>query len=256
MKTSIEGLAEIASHEGVCLAPYLDSVGVWTIGIGHTAAAGPPDPQELRGRELTLKSAFELFSIDIKKYEKRVNDAVKVPLKQWEFDALVSFDYNTGGIFKANLTKKLNEGDRGAAAEAFMGWSKPKAIIPRRKREQRLFITGKYSAGGKATVYPVDAKGTPLFSQGRALDVLAILKEGPPAGAITEGLGIPEREETPPAGRRGARKGIVGIVALGSLLLGVFWRPLLRGFKSVHWKVQMGVVLAAIVGVVVLLVVV
>ncbi len=33
---STRGMIEIMSHEGICLEPYLDSVGVWTIGIGQT----------------------------------------------------------------------------------------------------------------------------------------------------------------------------------------------------------------------------
>jgi GH24 family phage-related lysozyme (muramidase) len=33
------------------------------------------------------------------------NDAVTVNMSQTEFDALVSFHYNTGGDFRATLTK-------------------------------------------------------------------------------------------------------------------------------------------------------
>ncbi|WP_428141663.1 glycoside hydrolase family protein, partial [Bradyrhizobium sp.] len=34
----------LISHEGIVLSRYKDSVGVWTIGVGHTKAAGNPDP--------------------------------------------------------------------------------------------------------------------------------------------------------------------------------------------------------------------
>ncbi len=44
MQTSPKGVAEIAGHEGIVLSPYLDSVGTWTFGVGHTRAAGPPNP--------------------------------------------------------------------------------------------------------------------------------------------------------------------------------------------------------------------
>lgn len=47
------------------------------------------------------------------------NEAVTVRLEQHEFDALVSFDFNTGGIYRANLTKQLNTGNRVKAAQSF-----------------------------------------------------------------------------------------------------------------------------------------
>jgi GH24 family phage-related lysozyme (muramidase) len=55
---------------------------------------------------------------------------VKVPLAPHEFDALVSFHYNTGGIAKAALTRHLNAGNRVAAADAFLNWRRPASIIP------------------------------------------------------------------------------------------------------------------------------
>ena len=44
MQMTERGLLALAGHEGVVPAPYRDSTGTWTFGIGHTAAAGPPDP--------------------------------------------------------------------------------------------------------------------------------------------------------------------------------------------------------------------
>ena len=46
MRTSAGGRKAIAAHEGSKLAAYPDSVGILTIGVGHTTAAGPP---EVRG---------------------------------------------------------------------------------------------------------------------------------------------------------------------------------------------------------------
>jgi hypothetical protein len=56
--------------------------------------------------------AFRLYRADIVAYEAEVLRAVKVPLKPHEFDALVSFHYNTGGIAKASQTRHLNAGRR------------------------------------------------------------------------------------------------------------------------------------------------
>ncbi|MCC6735134.1 MAG: lysozyme [Bauldia sp.] len=182
MKTSSEGVAEIAGHEGIVLSPYRDSVGVWTVFVGHTAAAGPPDPAGLpRGVEQPLAAAIETFRRDLAAVEARVAKAVSVPLRQHEFDALVSFDFNTGGIFRARLTKLLNAGDRAGAAAAFDGWRKPPEIAGRREAEKRLFRDGAYSHSGRASLYPADAAGNILWSRGRRVDVLALMAAGPAA---------------------------------------------------------------------------
>ena len=99
MEISTAGLMELAAHEGIVLSPYKDSEGVWTVGIGHTAAAGPPDPAKMpKGWALALSEAMDLFRKDAARYASDVRRAVKVDLHQHEFDALVSFHYNTGAI--------------------------------------------------------------------------------------------------------------------------------------------------------------
>jgi lysozyme len=180
MKMSIQGLAELAGHEGIVLEPYQDSVGVWTIGVGHTAAAGEPDPAQMpKGKAITLERAFELFREDIKKYEAGVSRAITVPVSQTQFDAAVSFHYNTGAIGRATWVKTLNAGDARLAAEQIMSWSKPSEIIPRRRAEQKLFREGIYSNNGMATVYPADAQGRVQWSRGARLDVLERLGKEP-----------------------------------------------------------------------------
>ncbi len=87
MKTSTNGLLALINHEGIVLSSYRDSAGVWTIGVGHTAAAGPPKPGP--GLRITLEQAIRLFGEDIRRYEAGVERAVKVSLKQHEFDAPV-----------------------------------------------------------------------------------------------------------------------------------------------------------------------
>lgn len=171
MKMSDRGLAALAGHEGIVLSPYKDSVGVWTIGVGHTAAAGAPHPQSTPS--MTIAEAMDLFRRDVARYEADVDRAVTVPLQQHEFDALVSFHYNTGGIARANLTKALNRGDRSGAIDGFMGWLQPPEIAGRRTAEQKLFATGAYG-DGKATVYTASA-GRVNWSSGKRVDVLAML---------------------------------------------------------------------------------
>ena len=164
MKISDRGLLEIAEHEGIVPAPYYDSVGVLTYGIGHTKNAGGIDPADLpRGMPADLDAAIDralaVFREDVAKYAARVNDAIKVPLSQYQFDALVSFDLNTGGIYRANLTKAINAGDPDASRH-FFGWLRPPEIRKRRTAEKRLFDTGDYDHNGDSiAVWNVDASG-------------------------------------------------------------------------------------------------
>jgi len=172
MKTSTKGLLALMNHEGVVLSSYKDSVGVLTIGVGHTAAAGVPKPRP--GLTITLKQAVDLFRRDIKKYEAGVNHAVNVPVSQSEFDAMVSFHFNTGGIARASFVKRLNAGDRKGAAERIMLWNKPAAIIGRRKKEQKLFAKGDYGNISTVTVY--DKHPGPA----RSMSTADVLGEAPP----------------------------------------------------------------------------
>jgi lysozyme len=169
MQTTDRGLLALIRHEGVVPGPYLDVKDVWTFGIGHTAAAGPPDPARMpRGMSADLdagiREAFRLFRADLAAYEAEVLRAVKVPVERHEFDALVSFHYNTGGIARAALTRHLNAGNRAAAASAFMGWLKPAAIRSRREAERDLFAEGRYPTG-TIPVWSVDRNGRVDFSR-------------------------------------------------------------------------------------------
>ncbi|MBI1867919.1 MAG: lysozyme [Methylocystis sp.] len=93
-------------REGVRTEAYRDSVGVWTIGVGHTAGAGAPKPKA--GMKITRDEVDRILSRDLLKFEDAINAAVRVPLTQGQFDALCSFAFNVGiGAFqKSTLLKK------------------------------------------------------------------------------------------------------------------------------------------------------
>jgi len=173
MKTSTEGLIAIISHEGIVLSRYKDSKGIFTIGVGHTKAAGGIDPEKYTGT-LRMSEALDLLQTDIVKYENAVNKAVKVPIAQHEFDALVSFHYNTGAIATATLTKTLNAGNHKLAGEQFMNWVKPPEIRNRRQAESTLFLTGKYPEP-IATAYPADSAGKVQWGKGTRVNVRDLL---------------------------------------------------------------------------------
>lgn len=176
MQLSEDGAIESICNEAIVLSRYKDSKGIWTIGVGRTAAAGGhPNPNTFTGT-LTIKEVIALFRKDSQRYVDEVNRALKVKVTQYEFDALFDFHYNTGAIATAALTKALNAGNRAKAAKLFMSWSKPKEIIERRERSMELFLTGKYQQRF-AMLYPVTAKGYPNWSKGRRVDVRALLNE-------------------------------------------------------------------------------
>lgn len=199
-KVSARGLAEIAAHEGIVDAPYKDSVGVWTIGIGHTASAGPPDPAKGR-RIYAVSEIMDIFARDIAKFEARVRKAFTRPLTQAQFDAAVSFDFNTGSIDKATWVKQFNAGDISGARKSIMNWRKPAEIVPRRQKERDLFFDGKYSSDGFATLYPANQAGQVLWARGQRVNVLSLMDASlPPAEkprTIQPSVPLPTPEPAP-----------------------------------------------------------
>lgn len=144
MKVSAAGRKAIAKHEGNKLEAYLCPAGVWTIGVGHTAGAGLPHPKA--GMKITAEESDEILSRDLVTFEKAVLKAVKVPLTQNQFDALVSLAFNIGaGAFaKSTLVRKLNAGDYKGASAQFDVWNKAggsvmKGLVSRRASERALF---------------------------------------------------------------------------------------------------------------------
>lgn len=191
MRTSLEGRMAIASHEGIVQTWYKDSKGIATIGIGHTAAAGAPDPK--KAGKLTIPEVLELFRKDLAKYEADVSRAVKVPLAQHEFDALVSFHYNTGAIGKATFVKKLNTGDRAGAIKGIMDWRKPPEIIGRRTAERDLFAKGVYPPPF-ATLLPATPDGRIQWGQGKRVDLREVLGGSQPAQDAPKPTPAPQPE--------------------------------------------------------------
>lgn len=149
MKTSDAGRKMIEQFEGAILHAYRDSVGVWTIGVGHTSAAG--DPPVRVGMEITAAQADAILSNDLGAVEKSVMQLIEVALNQAQFDALVSFQFNTGwlGHPQCSLRKALNGGNYKLADSDFMLYDEAGGRIlaglkRRRDAERVLFLTGRY----------------------------------------------------------------------------------------------------------------
>lgn len=128
------------AFEGLRLTAYRDCAGVLTIGFGHTG----PDVHE--GQTITEAEAEKLLLADLAPAIRCVNDAVKVPLTQGQFDALVDFVYNAGrgNFLRSTLLVKLNSGDYAGAAEQFMKWvyaggQVEEGLVRRRAAEVAMF---------------------------------------------------------------------------------------------------------------------
>lgn len=145
MKTSQDGINLIKHFEGLRTKAYLDSVGVATIGYGHTKGVK-------LGMIITETKAEELLKQDLEYFEARVLELVKIPLKQNEFDALVSFTFNLGegNLKKSTLLKKLNKVAVPTSAimedisNEFLKWNKAggkelKGLTKRRLAEKMMF---------------------------------------------------------------------------------------------------------------------
>jgi lysozyme len=142
----------IKRWEGLELEAYKDGGGVWTIGYGHTGAAGDPKPS--LGMKITLEQAKAILDKDLVQFEKAVNDSVKVPLTQNQYDALVSLAYNIGpsGFKGSTVLRRLNDGNYDGAAEAITWWNKDngkviKGLVNRRAAERELFLTPDQTGG-------------------------------------------------------------------------------------------------------------
>lgn len=140
MKISEKGLDLIRSFEGLELKAYKDSVGVLTIGWGSTGS------HVKVGMVITKGQAEDLLKQDVSRFEKGVNDLVKVPLTQNQFDSLVSFSFNLGlgNLKSSTLLRKLNASDYSGAANEFLRWNKAggkvlNGLTRRRQAEKDMF---------------------------------------------------------------------------------------------------------------------
>lgn len=120
-RTSPKGIALMHKWEGCKLTAYPDPGSAdgnpWTIGWGSTG------PDIRKGTVWTQEQADERFKQDLIGYERAVSLAIgDTPTTQDQFDALVSFHYNTGAIGKATLTRKHKAGDYAGAAAEFAKW--------------------------------------------------------------------------------------------------------------------------------------
>lgn len=145
MKISQNGIQFIKQREGEEFEAYQDSVGIWTIGVGHTKGVR-------KGQSITPEQSTKFLLDDLASTEHTINDLVTVPLTQNQYDALVSLVFNIGGenFRRSTLLRSLNSRQYLSAAGEFVKWNKgtkngKKVVINgltiRRKKEENLFLS-------------------------------------------------------------------------------------------------------------------
>ena len=139
MDISQDGLSLIKKFEGCELKAYRCPANVLTIGYGITKNV-------TENMEISQEEANEMLNEEITEYEEYVNNMVKVPLEQNQFDSLCAWVYNLGptNLEKSTLLKLLNAGDYHLIPSQIKRWNKAggetlKGLIRRREAESLLF---------------------------------------------------------------------------------------------------------------------
>jgi lysozyme len=147
MKIDLKGVNLLAELEGLELQSYKCSANVWTIGLGSTFYEDGSKVK--RGDLITKEQAYSLFYIIAAKFEKTINQNVKVKLNQNQFNALFCWIYNIGqtAFINSTLLRILNVNPNdGNIAKQFLRWNKiagkeSKGLTNRRIKESALYFT-------------------------------------------------------------------------------------------------------------------
>lgn len=131
--------------ESFSATPYPDAGG-YSIGYGTYMGKTPTI------QRVTVQEAENLLDRKLDTIHSTINNTVRIPLNQNQFDALSLLTYNIGeSAFKSStLARKLNSGDIQGAANEFDAWNKSTVngvkkinlvLVTRRKTEKQLFLS-------------------------------------------------------------------------------------------------------------------
>lgn len=189
--TSPDGLDFLERHEGVVLKAYRCPAGVWTVGAGLTAASGVVKPHA--GMVITREEGQRLLGLALRRnYEPRTARAMP-HAAQHEFDAGVSFDFNTGAIHRASWVARWRENADGVRA-GLLAWNKGGGrVLPgltrRREEEYRLLAHGDYGRGVAIPPMPGVARMVvDLSAEEMSAARAAFIKLGYDVGAARDGF--------------------------------------------------------------------
>ena len=147
------GLDQLIAEEGEVLRAYRDVAGVWTIGVGLTAASGVIAPRA--GMTITRAESRRLLAQALTaRYEPAV--AKRMPnATAHAFDGAVSFHFNTGAISRASWVADWQAGRKAAARAGILAWNKAggrmvEGLRLRRMREADLILEGRRTVPPRA----------------------------------------------------------------------------------------------------------
>lgn len=143
---SDNGIDFLIKEEGMILKPYLDSVGIPTIGIGCTYYENGKKVK-MTDPPITKARAIKLFRTVLKHYETAVWSVTRDDINQNQFDALTSLCFNIGvtGFKGSTVVKRVNCNPSDPSIKAaFEMWKnaggKP-ILLNRRRREAKLYFS-------------------------------------------------------------------------------------------------------------------
>ena len=140
MRISNNGINLIKHFEGVRNRPYRDAIGLWTVGVGHLIGDGKQLPDGYN-KTFTDREIDEILKADLRRFELGLSKLLpNVPLKQNEFDALISFCFNLGlGCFqRSTIRQALLRGNKEAAMESLVKYCRAGGKILRGLQTRRL----------------------------------------------------------------------------------------------------------------------
>ena len=149
MNVSKAAIALIKHHEGVRSRPYRCPANLWTVGVGHLIGNGKLLPDSYN-RTFSQEEIDGILKSDLRRFELGVHKMLpNVPLRQHEFDAIISFCFNLGlGCFqRSTLRQALLRGDKKAAMESLVKYCRAGGKILRglqiRRLDEKALFKGK-----------------------------------------------------------------------------------------------------------------
>lgn len=147
MKVNKDGLYLIAEFEGLSLKPYMCPAKKATIGYGNTYYKDGKKVTML-DKNITKDEALDLLKVIVDSFAKEVSKLVTSSLNQNQFNALVSFAYNTGtnNLKNSTLLKLINKDpNQLAISNEFLKWvnaggEKLKGLERRRIKESQIYF--------------------------------------------------------------------------------------------------------------------
>lgn len=230
LNISAEGIALIKEFEGCKLEAYLCPENVPTIGYGCTSGVA-------LGQKISLEEAERMLRAQMAPYEKAINQGVKVPLTQGQFDALCSFAWNVGpgwisgkGHKQATFIARLNNGDYNAVEPGLMEFTRGAGsgkhydgLKRRRRKEADLFERSMTTAAAADDPTPQDVAppspwktATTRFSGSTTVRGLLLAGAGTGASAFPE----PVDALTKAAAEATRLKSMVGEIGLSGTKIG------------------------------------